>query len=166
MIKYKGFFSYICPLIGDENVPQLFAIQPTGRRLDVGLDRLRLSIADWAGSNCRYVAVAISFAALATSASAGVFLYLFLPDRQRGKLCRLGLDNDSSGCTDRNASNSCGGKKGYLKNEFQVAYSFVGIWCARYARTRLGNNRQRRACLRHAPYTPCKLSCKKGYLKL
>ena len=91
---YKGF-SYISPLIGDENVPQLFAIQPTGRRPDVGLDRLWLSIANWAGGDCRYVAVAISFAALTTSASAGVFLYLFLPDRQRGKLCRLGLDNDS-----------------------------------------------------------------------
>ena len=97
MIKYKGF-SYIFPLIGDENVPQLFAIKPFSRRLDAGLDRLRLSIADWAGSNCRYVAVAISFAALATSASAGVFLYLFLPDRQRGKLCRLGLDNGSLVC--------------------------------------------------------------------
>ena len=78
MIKYKGF-NYVCPLMGDENVPQLFAIQPTGRRLDAGLDRLRLSIADWAGVDCCHVAVAINFAALTTSASAGVFLYLLLP---------------------------------------------------------------------------------------
>ena len=124
-MKYKHF-SYIFPLIGNENVPQLFAIQPTGRRPDVGLDRLRLSIADWAGGDCCRVAAAISLAALTTSASAGVFLYLFLPDRQRGKLCRLGLDNDSLECTDHNASESCGGKKGYLKNEFQVACSFAG----------------------------------------
>ena len=79
-------------------MPQLFAIQPFSRRLDAGLDCLRLSIADWAGGNCYRVAVAISLAALATSASAGVFLYLFLPDRQHGKLCRLGLDNGSLVC--------------------------------------------------------------------
>ena len=59
---YKGF-SYISPLIGDENVPQLFAIQTAGRRLDAGLDCLRLSIANWAGGNCCRVAVAISLAA-------------------------------------------------------------------------------------------------------
>ena len=54
-------------------MPQLFAIQPFSRRLDAGLDYLRLSIADWAGGDCHRVAVAISLAALATSASAGVF---------------------------------------------------------------------------------------------
>ena len=85
-------------------MPQLFAIQPAGRRLDAGLDCLRLSIANWAGGNCCRVAVAISLAALATSASAGVFLYLFLPDRQRGKLCRLGLDNGTLVCTHRKTS--------------------------------------------------------------
>ena len=65
-------------------MPQLFAIQPAGRRLDAGLDYLRLSIANWAGGNCCRVAVAISLAALATSASAGVF-YPFQPAGQAAK---------------------------------------------------------------------------------
>ena len=85
-------------------MPQLFAIQPADRRLDAGLDCLRFSIADWAGGDCRRVAVAISLVALATPASAGVFLYLFLPDRQHSKLCRLGLDNGTLVCTHRKAS--------------------------------------------------------------
>lgn len=68
-------------------MPQLFAIQPFSRRLDAGLDCLRLSIANWAGGNCCRVAVAISLAALAKSASAGVFI---LPSQAGGAASSIG----------------------------------------------------------------------------